>query len=144
MYILIGILAGVSIVISRITNAALSDRIGLYQSTCYNYITGLSLSLLVLLILNEPWPVSEGQAIFSGVNIFAYFGGLLGLATIVLSNITVPKLPAFTLSLLIFISQLFTGILLDYFLYDTMSIGKLVGGVFLAAGLLVYQRGKTE
>ena len=41
IYILVAILSGVSIVVSRIINSRLGDEIGVFQSTFYNFLTGL-------------------------------------------------------------------------------------------------------
>ena len=48
-YIIIAMMAGVTIVVSRIVNAKLSERIGLFESTFYNFLTGLIFSMIILL-----------------------------------------------------------------------------------------------
>ncbi|EEM04957.1 hypothetical protein bmyco0002_26140 [Bacillus pseudomycoides] len=40
LYICIAILAGISIVVARIINANLAAKIGIFQGTFVNYITG--------------------------------------------------------------------------------------------------------
>ena len=50
IYIVFAILCGVSNVLSRSVNYVLSEKIGMYQSTFFNYIFGLSGSFLILLI----------------------------------------------------------------------------------------------
>ena len=49
--VVMGVLGGASNVFSRMLNAGLADRVGVYRSTLVNYITGLALSALILLIL---------------------------------------------------------------------------------------------
>lgn len=132
-YMVISALAGVSIVVARIINAALASRIGTLQSTFFNYITGLTFSFVFLLISREALnsPVTR----LGAIPLWAYTGGLLGVMVIILSNFTTPRVPAFYLTLLIFIGQLFAGILIDYFISGDISAGKIIGGILVLAGL---------
>lgn len=50
--------AGVSIVISRSVNGYLAKKIGAYQSSYFNYLTGLFTSLVIWLLMTFPTSVS--------------------------------------------------------------------------------------
>lgn len=135
MYIILAILSGVTIVVSRMTNAKLGKELSVYQSTFFNYAIGLTGSLIVLAIIG-------GKFVFAptveGIRYYAMFmGGILGVATISISNIITPKISAFSLTIIIFVSQLFSGVIIDYFLYGEFSVGKLVGGGLVLAGLVL-------
>lgn len=132
-YIIIAILSGVSIVLSRIINANLAERIGLFQSTFYNFLTGLMFSTIIFLFINENYDLSS-LSNFT-IPFYAYFGGLIGVFSITLSNYTAPKISAFYMTLLIFIGQIVTGIIIDYFLLNELSVGKIVGSLFVTIGL---------
>lgn len=133
IYILVAILSGVSIVVSRIINARLGDKIGVFQSTFYNFLTGLLFSFIFLLISKENFNISAET--LSSTPIVAYLGGLVGVISITLSNYVAPKISAFYMALLIFIGQLFIGIIIDYFTLNELSIGKIVGGIIVCIGL---------
>lgn len=136
MYILLALLSGVSIVISRMLNAKLSAEQTLYQGTLWNYITGLLGSVILLLIVREPFQFSMD---FPGIRPYImFFGGALGVMTVTINSYITPRLSAFYLTIIIFISQLFSGLLLDYFLYQEFSFGKLAGGIFVMIGLIIY------
>ncbi len=47
IYFFISILAGVSIVVARIINSNLAEKIGIFQGTFFNYITGLLFSFIL-------------------------------------------------------------------------------------------------
>ena len=132
-YIFISILAGVCIVVSRIINSNLAKKIGIFQSTFFNYVVGLLFSSIFLVFS------TEATSIFSispkAVHLTAYLGGLLGVLVVVLSNYITPRISAFYLTLFIFIGQLFVGIAIDYFSLNILSIGKVVGGILVLAGL---------
>ena len=53
IYVLFAILSGVTNVVSRSVNFVLSDKIGMYQSTFFNYVFGLAGSLLILLVFYD-------------------------------------------------------------------------------------------
>ena len=131
IYILVAILAGVSVVVSRSINSNLAIKIGLFQGTFFNYIVGLLFSVLFLLFNKE-----NNNINFSAIPLWAYLGGLVGVVVVVLSSYITPKMSAFYLTLFIFVGQLITGILIDYFNLSTLSIGKVIGGILVLIGLI--------
>lgn len=138
MMIFFAILTGVNIVLSRMLNAGCAKHNSVNLSTLLNYLTGLVTSLLVLWLVGEaggfhPTGENAGQ-------VWIYLGGAVGVATVVLSNYLVPKLPAFLLTLLVFLAQLLAGLALDYALSGAFSLGKLLGGLLILLGLWHYQQ----
>lgn len=132
-YIIIAALSGVSIIISRIINANLSSKIGTYQSTFYNFLTGLLFSIILLFFSREVFSSSIPQ--LSSIPITAYLGGLVGVASISMSNLIAPKISAFYMAILVFVGQLFVGIVIDYFTLGEFSIAKVIGGIIVVIGL---------
>lgn len=133
IYMIISILAGVSIVVARIINSNLAERIGIFQGTLFNYIVGLIFSFIFLLLSNESINIFSTK--MKSIPLWAYLGGLVGVLVIVLSSYITPKISAFYLTLLIFIGQLFVGISIDYFTLSKLSIGKIIGGFLVLIGL---------
>ncbi len=134
IYLLISIIAGVTVVFGRIINSNLAEKIGTFQATLINYIVGLFFSSLFFLISSETMAISFTN--LKTVPFWAYFGGLSGVAVIVLSNYITPKISSFYLTLLMFIGQLFLGVIIDYVVLTDLSIGKLIGGFFVLIGLV--------
>jgi len=127
--------AGVNIVLSRTFNAKLSAVTSVRVSTFYNYIVGLVISIPVFLILGRNEMVLTEFAFSPSWHI--YLGGVLGVCVVLISNITVVKISAFYLTLLIFIGQVFSGILIDVIISQELSPRILIGGVLVAVGLSV-------
>ena len=134
--IFLAVFTGANIVLCRFLNSSSAQKNGLNMSTLMNYITGLITAVLVL------WLSGEGGGFrfqWSGLATFAiYTGGVSGVITILLSSHLTPRLPAFLLTVLIFLAQLFAAFLLDYWLSGTFSIGKLVGGLLVLLGVWHY------
>lgn len=133
IYIIIAILSGVTIVVSRSVNYVLAEKIGMYQSTFFNYVFGLIGSFLLLIIGGEIARLSSPET-YSAVW-FVYTGGFIGVVSVTLSSFLSPRVSSFYLTLLTFIGQLFTGVLIDYIVDGHMSVYKVLGGILVVIGL---------
>lgn len=132
-YILVAILSGITNVISRSVNFVLSERIGVYQSTFFNYIFGLAGSFILLTISGETFKLFTDSS-YSAPWI-VYTGGLVGVAVVSLQVFLSSKVSSFYLTLLLFVGQLFTGIIIDYFSTVKISIYQVIGGILVVVGL---------
>ncbi|HEU4322235.1 MAG TPA: DMT family transporter [Roseiflexaceae bacterium] len=133
--IAVAFLSGVARTVGRMANAQLAGRVGALQSTCYNYLVGLICSALILALDRRPAPAAAFDA--GAIPAWAYLGGAVGVVFVVLSNHTTPKLPAFSMTLLMFVGQLATGVAIDLLAHQQPALGKIVGGGLILAGLLV-------
>ncbi|MCC3864754.1 DMT family transporter [Terrisporobacter petrolearius] len=133
IYILFAILCGVSNVLSRSVNFALSEKIGMYQSTLFNYIFGLSGSFLILLISGETFKLLTPSTY--NAPWFVYAGGLLGVVIVTMLSFLSSKISSFYLTLLLFVGQLFTGIIIDALSTGKISFYQVIGGVLVVLGL---------
>lgn len=131
-YILISIASGGIVVLSRILNTVLTDSIGLMESSFFNYLTGFISSVILFFIMKETIQFSN----FSNTTIWAYLGGLIGVIIVILSSVVTPKMSVFYISLIIFIGQLFTAIIIDYLTLKTIPFNKIIGGLLVVGGLL--------
>ncbi len=122
---------GSALVFQRVANSKLSEKTNTTISTAYTYIIGLLGSALALLVFGGG-ELSMGLTLPS--NWVLYIGGAVGTLTVFLSMICVSKVPAYTLSALIFVGQVFSGIILDSFLIGEVAIITLVGGIIVTLG----------
>ena len=133
--VIVSFIAGVTIVLSRTLNAKLADLTSVRVSSFYNYFVGLLVAIIAFLLLggNEIMPIDT----VSIQNWYIYLGGALGLAIVLLANILVVKVSAFYLTLFVFIGQVFSGVLIDMAITQTVSTRNILGGILVAAGLCV-------
>lgn len=130
--VLVSILSGFSMVLARISNARLAERSGLGHSTVMNYVTGLSGSLLIYLLMGmQPLPPIPAP----GQSILIYMGGALGAVAVYLCSLVTPKLSTLQFTVILFVGQIFSSMLLDALLLGVFSMGTLVGGVVVALGM---------
>ena len=133
--VILSFATGVTIVVSRTTNARLAENTSVLSSTFFNYIIGIIVAVPVCLAFGRGEPAFTGFA-FSP-NIVIYLGGIAGVCVVLLSNVTVARVSAFFLSLLVFIGQVFSGLLVDMVLSQTFSPRNMIGATFVTAGLCV-------
>ena len=126
--------SGVSGVTSRLANAQLSARTSAMGSSFTNHWVGLVGSVVLLLVVQPNFMTSLS---ISGVPAWVYVGGALGVLMVLLWNIAGLKVSAFELTLLSFIGQVFTGIVLDVLLGNGFSREIFIGGTFVVVGVLL-------
>lgn len=134
LYVIAAFLAGFSVVISRTINSNLASKLGLLQGTIFNYIVGLLFSFIFLFFSSEQAGILQINLTY--VPLWAYLGGVLGVIVVALSSYITPKITAFYLTLLIFVGQLFIGMLIDYFTLKQLSLEKILGGLLVLVGLI--------
>ena len=137
--IFFALLAGVSIVLSRSVNALLAEKTGALS----NYASGLLASLAFLLLFAPHISPALPQLMKNG-NAILLMGGVIGVINIIILNRIVTRIPPLQLTLIVFVAQLASGMLLDYFLLDLFSMRKLIGCSIVVIGLLIhtYAQGK--
>jgi len=83
--------------------------------------------------------LGTGEQIWLGLvlspNWWIYLGGAIGVMTVWLSNVVVVKIPQLYITLLMFVGQVFTGVLLDALRDGAFSVANLIGGSLVALGL---------
>ena len=130
-FVLISIVSGAIVVISRVLNTRLSEKVGLLQSSFFNYFTGLFSALILFAIFKDKVILIQ----FYSIPFWAYLGGVLGIAVVILSSVVTPKMSSLYITLIIFIGQLFTGIIIDCITLNTIPFAKIIGGILVVAGL---------
>ena len=133
IYVFFAILSGFTNVVSRSVNFVLSDKIGMYQSTFFNYVFGLAGSFLILLVSGETFKLFTTSSYSAPW--YVYTGGLVGVAVVTLSSYLSGKVSSFYLTLLLFVGQLFTGIIIDGLSTGKISIYQVIGGLLVVLGL---------
>lgn len=131
----LSVCAGAAVVVSRTINARLARRVGPLRGSLINHLVGLPITavLAAISIIGSGFVVRADDAFTPWI----YCGGMLGVVTVLLNNITVPRVPAFRLTALSFVGQVLTGILLDVLMGNSRSDTTLAGGILVAIGIAI-------
>ena len=136
--VLLSFVAGLLVLLARTLNANLSEVTSVRTSTFYNYVFGLIGAFIALLLIGRGDVTSVSFDLFTSVNHwYLYLGGIVGVGFISIGNFLVKKLTAFYLTLLVFIGQIFAGIIIDVILTGEFAMLNLIGGTLVALGLCV-------
>ncbi len=130
--------AGITVVLNRTVNAALSKHTGALAGSFINHVVGLPFSIVLALFFSA----GSLSSISFSPQVFIYLGGVFGVLVVLLSNVTVRKMAAFKLTTLVFCGQIFTGIVIDLLIASTYDFTSLLGGLLVSAGFLVNLRKK--
>ena len=129
--VLVSLLAGLTILLSRLVNGRLKREVGAASATLINYLTGLAGALLALPLLGLP------QAVNLHMPLTSYLGGALGAVIVIISNAVVGRIASFYMTLTLFVGQVSAGLLLDMALIGSFPARTALGGLFVLAGLCV-------
>lgn len=138
MMILLAVIAGALTTLSMIINSSLGKKIGVLQSTFINYIVGLICSIIVLLFIGSK--MSYNISDFTNMPFYIFLGGIIGVSIVYSSNIIIPKIPVVYSTLLIFIGQIFAGIVIDFIITSEISSKKIFGSIIIIIGILYNSR----
>jgi len=141
--VVVSFFAGITIVLSRTVNAKLADKTSVSVSTFFNYFVGIFVATLVLLVLGQT-EIANNRLLFEGgfdfdlmvrQNWHIYLGGALGVMVVLLLNMIVVKIPALYLTLLIFVGKVFSGVVIDMIITQSVSHRNIIGGILVTAGM---------
>lgn len=130
--VLVSLLAGVTVVVSRVINARLAQTTSLWNSTFFNYAVGLPVMTLVMLLVREPLGLFSTPAL----PFWMYLGGPIGVVMVFLSSYVMEKISSLYVTLLMFVGQVLAGILIDAVMDGAFSWSLTLGGALVAAGLI--------
>ncbi len=137
IYSLLALLSGGTVTTSILLNARLGAVKGLYKGVFVNYMTGMVVSLPIALIISG---LNFPQIEVNWMLMLALSGGIIGFVCVILSSHITPKIGILYITILLFIGQLGTGVVIDIIREGSFSIGKIIGGVVIVAGLVYLLR----
>lgn len=130
--VILALSTGLTVVLSRTINGALAKRCSPPMSAWYNHLVGLSVSLILFFAAGMPGGIPD--SLFQPEQLWVLTGGLMGVAVVTASNFLVHHISSYSMTLLLFVGQIFSGVALDYLLQGTLSPTELLAGLLLAAG----------
>jgi transporter family-2 protein len=137
IYSLLALISGGTVAASILLNARLGALKGLYKGVFVNYLLGVIVSVPLVLIING---LSFPSVEFNWSLMIALTGGAIGYVVVLLNSHITPKIGILYVTILLFIGQLGTGIVIDAIREGNVSAGKITGGLLIIAGLVYLLR----
>ena len=134
IYIILAMIGGCLTILSMIVNSRLASKIGVLQSTLINYIVGLFVTFILTIFTGSLRSFQFNE--LNNIPFWAFLGGFIGVIVVATSNVIIPKIPIIYSTVLIFIGQIFTGIVIDYIMEGSISNGKIIGGTLIVLGMI--------
>jgi uncharacterized membrane protein YdcZ (DUF606 family) len=131
--ITLAFISGCVSVISKMINFKLTEKIGLLNGTLVNYIVASFISIIVIFLIKSNNIFNF--KVLSTVPYWIYLGGVLGLASLLLTIISLPKIPVTYSTILILIGQLTAGFIIDIWISGKFSYIKLLGVLLVTLGI---------
>ena len=126
-----------AMVFSAFTSINIDGYMGVLVAL-FIFRSGFMTSLILMLVLMVVG-VQHINISLDKTNLMMYLGGIIGVFNILILNIIVPRISPVILTLLSFIGQLVSGMVIDAFVYNMFSISKILGCLIVIAGLVIYQ-----
>ena len=134
MFYLLALLSGFFIIGSMFINSRLSTEIGKIESLIVAMAVGSAVSFLAFI---SNIYITTASPDFSLVKVWMLSGGAIYIALTLMFNKSVPKVPAIYTAVIVFISQIFMGNIIDYLMYGEISTKNIVGALLIATGLVI-------
>lgn len=138
--VILSILCGATVVLGRIFNAQLGVRAGMKFSTLMNFSVGLAATLVVILFSGSLWKNPFPQ----DIPFVYYLSGVVAIGGVLMGAWASARASGMQMTLIIFISQFFAGMLLDAFFLHKFSPGQLVGGLIVLSGVVLNVQADKE
>ena len=129
--IVLTLLNGALVAVSRYVNAQLSANSTVLVGTWFNYSVGLATALVLMALTRT------AVSAVPSAPVWVYLGGMIGVVSVSLSSWAAPKLPAFRLTLILIAGQLLTGVAIDALFKGNFSATELIGGGAVLFGLFL-------
>lgn len=152
-FILLALVNGLLIGLSRSLNGQLSAHKGVFQASFYNHLFGfLLLSLLIMSLTMEPQAITLA---WSNDKAYLYLGGIIGALYVALNSYVLNQIGATKAALFVISGQMATGLLLDYlfnqvtgdpFVYGIQALGVacIILGIVLSQQKKLPQKSSSE
>lgn len=126
LYLLLALLNGVLVGVSRAMNGQLSERLGPFKASLWNHVLGFLFLTLVLSIMGG-WRFGAHVA----APLSAYLGGFFGAFLVAVNSYVFLRLGAMNAVLLVISGQMFFAVLTDYHNQGVPPTGARCLGVVL-------------
>ena len=135
-YLLPAFLTGILVLLTMILNSRIAICRGTFYATRANYLTGLATITLICLVTRyEFQPLTTS---FNGIHPIHWLGGgVTGVLVVAGIGYVVPKIPTLYSTILMFLGQIMTSLIIDYFFTHFFSRRMIAGSILVFLGFVM-------
>lgn len=135
--IMLAIIMGGLFIIIRSLNMILGNAIGIYGSNLVNHFTGIIGSTIIYFTV-----ITLGLQrieVYSSIPPYAFLGGIIGSAFVILSNYSFSKTTVVTSTILILVGQFISSLIIDMIILDLqIKPTAIAGALLIVIGAILY------
>ena len=136
IFILLALLTGMLVLLAIVLTSQLGLKVGVMKATQINYLTGLITVIVIIALMDFKMPGSLGT--ISEIHpAFLFGGGICGVLIVIGFNTVVPRIPAIYTTIIMFLGQILTGLIMDFNMGKTISVRLIVGCLIIFCGLMI-------
>ena len=142
-YLLLVILGGAATAVQSPVNAALGQRIGVFEGGLVSFIGGTIVMLILVLLFGK----GDFSAVLNGPK-WQLLGGVFGVIMVMMIIIATPKLGVSLVLAGVVLGQLVAGMFIDHYgLFQTqvvpINMYRIIGILLIMAGVLFVYKSKV-
>jgi transporter family-2 protein len=128
--VIVSLLAGFTILFSRLLNGQVTRQTSVYNATFINYGVGFVGAVALFFMEGGQYQPFPGP-------VTLYLGGLIGVVAVLATSAMIGRIASFYMTLALFVGQVAASVLLDVALSGVFSLKVLLGGVCVLLGLIL-------
>lgn len=139
MSILVALLTGGVIAVSRVVNGTLGRKVGPMKSSLWNHVVGF-IFMSAILWVTTLWNGTPHLPVSAPA--IAWAGGVLGVAFVYINSRVIVRLGASRTTCLVVGAQMLTGVLVSSLAqpFDVRFLVRLTGAFFVIGGIILANR----
>ncbi|MBY7669159.1 DMT family transporter [Vibrio anguillarum] len=133
-FIMLGLLNGFFITLSRVLNGQLSMRNGAFHASFVNHAVGFASMSLLFLFISEPLQVLPQDPTL-------YIGGVIGALYVAVNSFVMVRLGSTNSIVLVVAGQMLFGLFIEVYFFGFEQVGvQSIGAIFIVTGVFLKGR----
>jgi len=129
IFLILGILNGFCITLSRVLNGQLSTKHGVFHASLVNHVIGFIFLSALYLFISEPLRAFPQEPVF-------YLGGVIGALYVAINSFVMLRLGATNSIILVVSGQMLFGLVMEIYHFGSENLGlQVVGAMLVVLGV---------
>lgn len=137
LFVILGILNGFCITLSRVLNGQLSAKHGVFHASLVNHVVGFMFLSVIFVVISEPLIELPHEPLL-------YIGGLIGALYVAINSLVMVRLGSTNSIVLVVSGQMLFGLLVEMYHMGFENLGvQVIGAALVVLGVFLKARPKS-